>query len=172
MRTSAKFKVMQVKETMQKVHKEARKLALAVVIMQFMIAGAWLVAEKVGIIECFEPKTMVIHIVSGSEVPVEQPKTAQNKEMEQLKDYIWFKESTRGKNNYSKCEAIGEVNGIGYGIPGNGKYMCFEDHAEEMKVLETWIKNKQAQGMTNKGLLCLYNRGIVSETCNYIKDMR
>lgn len=75
-----------------------------------------------------------------------------------LADYIWMKESTRGKNNYSKCEAVGKVNGIGYGIT-NGKYMCFDSHEDEMKVLEGWIITKKAAGYTEQQLLSIYSGG-------------
>ena len=74
----------------------------------------------------------------------------------QIADEIWMLESTRGKNNYSKCEAIGKVNGIGYGIWG-GNWQCFESHEEEMKTLEKWISEKRDKGMTDKELMCLYS---------------
>lgn len=76
-----------------------------------------------------------------------------------LADYIWMKESTRGKNNYSKCEAVGKVNGIGYGIPGNGSYICFDSHEDEMKVLGGWLIAKKAQGMSEERILSLYSGG-------------
>ena len=74
----------------------------------------------------------------------------------QIADEIWMLESTRGKNNYSKCEAIGKVNGIGYGIWG-GNWMCFDSHEEEMETLEKWISEKRDKGMTDKELKCLYS---------------
>lgn len=73
-----------------------------------------------------------------------------------LSDYIWLHESTRGKNNYSKCEAIGKVNGIGYGIWGE-RWMCFDSHKEEMETLKKWIQDKKDKGMSDKELLCLYS---------------
>jgi hypothetical protein len=76
--------------------------------------------------------------------------------IKELSDLIWLNESTRGKNNYSKCEAIGKVNGIGYGIWG-GHWQCFESHKEEMEVLEDWIKDKLDEGMSDQELLCLYS---------------
>lgn len=77
--------------------------------------------------------------------------------VEELAEMIYKLESTSGKNNYSKCEAIGKINGIGYGIPGNGTYQCFESHEDEMKVLRGWIIDKKAKGMTDNELLCLYS---------------
>lgn len=79
------------------------------------------------------------------------------KSIEELADYVWFKESTRGKNNFSKCEAIGKVNGVGYAIPGDGSYMCFNSHEEEMTVLKGWLTAKRAAGMSDLAMLCLYS---------------
>ncbi len=85
------------------------------------------------------------------------PKVDKEKSTEELADYIWMNESTRGKNNFSKCEAIGKVNGIGYGIPGNGEYRCFDSHSEEMKVLEGWLISKKALGWSETKMLCVYS---------------
>jgi hypothetical protein len=74
-----------------------------------------------------------------------------------IADTIWLRESTRGINNYSKCEAQGLTNGIGYGIPGNGTYQCFQNHEEEMERLERWILNKRAKGLSDIELMCLYS---------------
>jgi len=87
----------------------------------------------------------------------EAPKVEHEKSIEELADYIWMKESTRGKNNFSKCEAIGKINGIGYGIPGDGTYRCFNSHAEEMKVLEGWLISKKALGWSETKMLCVYS---------------
>lgn len=83
--------------------------------------------------------------------------------IESLADYIWFKESTRGKNNYSKCESVGLVNGIGYAIPGDGSYVCFESHDEEMTVLSGWLTFKRAAGWSDLEMLCKYSGSNYSE---------
>lgn len=70
---------------------------------------------------------------------------------------IYQRESSSGVNNYSKCEAVGKVNNIGYAIPGDGTYRCFDSHQDEMKVLEGWIIDKQAQNMSMVELMCLYS---------------
>lgn len=77
----------------------------------------------------------------------------------EIAEYVWLHESTNGLNNYSKCEAIGKINGIGYAIPGDGNYRCFDSHEDEMKVLEGWIIDKQARGMSRVELMCLYSGG-------------
>lgn len=83
--------------------------------------------------------------------------------IESLADYIWLKESTRGKNNYSKCETAGLVNGIGYAIPGDGSYVCFKSHAEEMAVLTGWLTFKRAAGWSDLEMLCKYSGSNYSE---------
>lgn len=83
-------------------------------------------------------------------------------------DFIFMKESSRGKNNYSKCEAIGKFNRYGYGIPGNGKYLCF-DKDEDTKAVEGWVADKKARGYSDNELLCLYNTGNATRTCGYIQ---
>lgn len=97
------------------------------------------------------------------EIPKEETVKQDVKEERDLADYIWLKESTRGKNNYSKCEAIGKINGIGYGIPGDGTYMCFNSHEEEMVALKGWIVAKKAKGLTELEMLCLYSGGNYKE---------
>lgn len=79
------------------------------------------------------------------------------KSIDELADYIWMKESTRGKKNYSKCEAIGKTNGIGYDIPGDGTFVCFDSHEEEMHVLKGWIIYRKALGWSELKMLCTYS---------------
>lgn len=83
-----------------------------------------------------------------------------------LVDIIFLKESSRGKNNYSKCEAIGKFNRYGYGIPGNGSYICFEKD-EDTKAVEGWVAEKKARGYSDTEILCLYNTGKATRTCEY-----
>lgn len=93
---------------------------------------------------------LIIEPAHAKEVEVKEVKR-------DLADYIWMKESTRGKNNYSKCEAIGKVNGIGYAIPGDGSYICFESHEEEMIALNGWIAVRKASGWSEQKMLCTYS---------------
>jgi hypothetical protein len=76
--------------------------------------------------------------------------------VDELADYIWLHESSRGKNNYSKCTAIGKINGVGYSIYG-GKWMCFESHEEEMQTVKKWIENERLKGLSDLELLCRYS---------------
>lgn len=102
-------------------------------------------------------------IVDEVEEVEEIEETKKDRSVDELADYIWFKESTRGKNNFSKCEAIGKINGIGYRIPGDGSYTCFDSHDDEMSVLKGWIIDKKALGWSELKMLCTYSGHNYSE---------
>jgi hypothetical protein len=157
-----KIKREQVKNFYRKLRKEVLKLCFAVVIAEGVMVGVCYVALNHGILEYFQPKT--VNIINNAEAKTlvddtQKPKNEGTVQLNvaEIADTIWKNESTRGKHNYSKCEEIGKVNGIGYGIAGDGKYMCFESHEEEMKVLEGWITEKRARGKSDKELMCLYS---------------
>lgn len=151
-----KIKREQIKVLSGKFKKEVLKLCFAVVIAESVLVGVFYIASNHGILEHFKPKTIYINNAEAKNVAVNPINEPVKDEIEELKDFIWQKESTRGKNNYSKCEAIGKVNGIGYGIDGSGAYRCFESHEDEMKVLEGWIIDHKAQGMTRLEMLKHY----------------
>jgi hypothetical protein len=88
---------------------------------------------------------------------VEAKETKEVAKIDELADLIWMRESTRGKSNYSKCDVIGKINGIGYAIPGDGSYICFDSHEEEMMALKGWLTAKSAAGMSEYNMLCLYS---------------
>lgn len=79
-------------------------------------------------------------------------------------------ESSGGKNNYSKCQAIGLYNRYGYGIPGNGKYLCFEK-GEDTKAVKKWLaENIEKYGLEKS--LCRYNLGKPIENCQYANKFK
>lgn len=115
--------------------------------------------------------TVVIERAYAEEEPEEVvEKVVEVEEVEEkpfdIVDFIFMKESSRGKNNYSKCEAIGKFNRYGYGIPGDGSYICFEE-GEDTKAVEGWVADKKARGYSDNELLCLYNTGKATRTCEY-----
>lgn len=83
---------------------------------------------------------------------------------------IMVLESSGGKNNYSKCEAIGKFNRYGFGIPGNGKYLCFEKD-EDTKAVEKWFSDKLKQ-LSLKQSVCLYNTGETTDDCPYLRNFQ
>lgn len=148
-------KMHQISILSQKAKKEALKLSLAVVITEGVMVGVFAFALNHGLYEYFQPKTIVI--INQVEAKTEKIDEEQVNR-ERIADYIWLRESTRGTNNYSKCEAQGKINGIGYGIY-DGKYICFESHKEEMRVLDNWIKEHENQNMSEEELLNHYSGG-------------
>jgi hypothetical protein len=116
-----------------------------------------------------EPRVIIINNAQASTETQEIEPQEVIKEKD-LSDYIWFKESTRGQHNYSKCEAQGKFNSVGYGIPGDGTYMCFNSHAEEMDAVKKWIAQHKEEGLNSRQLLCHYNQGTVSDNCAYVSQ--
>lgn len=161
-----KIKAAQLRIAAAKVKREAERIAVATVLMQFALVTGYAVAEHKGYIDYLRPKT--ITIVQAKTIKPEEKKTDR---IGELSEYIWNKESTKGKNNYSKCQAIGKINGIGYAIPGDGSYICFNSHEEEMQVLRGWIIAKLAQGYSEKELLCLYQSGVRTNDCKYAQGL-
>lgn len=99
--------------------------------------------------------TRVIEKAEAKEAEqVETPKVDRVKELSEL---IYKRESSEGINNYSKCEAVGKYNGVGYGIPGDGSYRCYDSHEDEMQVLRGWIIDKKALGWSELKMLCTYS---------------
>jgi hypothetical protein len=76
--------------------------------------------------------------------------------IEELADIIHLRESTKGKNNYSQCEKIGKFNEYGFGIPGDGSFLCFDKGMDRVAVLG-WLAQHRAMGMSDKAMLCLYS---------------
>ena len=85
--------------------------------------------------------------------------------LEEIVRKVSMLESSGGKYNYSKCERIGKFNRYGFGIPGNGKYMCFEKDEDTTAVME-WFEEKLKKHKL-KTALCIYNRGVETEDCHY-----
>jgi len=162
-KTKIKIKRLELKtkETAQKLHKQAQKLALAVVITEFLIAGGYYELVKYDILPLKSETITVINEVKAKEtdpIEVEKPEIDTNKpNIDEISQYIYLHESTNGKNNYSKCESQGLINGIGYGIPGNGDYICFESHTEEMETLNKWVTKHINEGMDSTKILCHYS---------------
>lgn len=97
-------------------------------------------------------------------VVVETPKPVD------LVDVIFSKESSRGVNNYSKCEDIGKYNRYGFNIPGDGTYICF-DKDQDTVAVAGWVAHKKALGYSDKQLICLYNTGKATNDCPYAEGL-
>jgi hypothetical protein len=152
----------------QKLHKEALKLALAVVVLEYLIAGGWYIMETRGVLEFLKPKTIIIEI-NKAQAQEPKPQEVKKIEVESIADIIYKLESSNGKND-QKCERLGKHNGHGFAQRVNKNFCLASDEKMRVLVIE-WIKDKQDKGMTTKELLCYYNTGTVSENCEYIKNI-
>lgn len=121
--------------------------------------------------EAMRGETVTIEAVEVVSVPVVQAESVPEdiSSVETIADYIFMKESSRGKNNFSQCEAIGKVNRYGFGIPGDGSFLCFDEGGDRRAVIG-WIEQKRAAGLSDNALLCLYNTGKASDYCAYIAE--
>lgn len=121
--------------------------------------------------EAMEGETVTIEVEQFVSVPVVHAEDVPEdiSSVESIADYIFMKESSRGKNNFSKCEAVGKFNRYGFGIPGNGSFLCFDGDGDRRAVIG-WIEQKRAAGLSDSSLLCLYNTGKASEDCAYIAE--
>ena len=146
----------------KKTKKEALKLSCAGFILIALSVMSYGLAEKYNLSSKLESEPVYIKINEVKAEPVELEMDQEKQRVEELAEGIWTRESTRGKNNYSKCEAIGKINGIGYGIYKDAKgiqhWQCFENHEEEMEVLRDWIIRKQ-KTMSEQEFLSLYSGG-------------
>jgi hypothetical protein len=88
--------------------------------------------------------------------------------LEEIVGKISMLESSGGKNNYSKCERIGKYNRYGYGIPGNGNYMCFEKD-EDTKAVYAWFEDK-LKTHDLESAACGYNTGVFERGCKYFQN--
>lgn len=170
-----KIAVAKAKYQAKQAYKQAQKIAFATVLAEIVLVGGYAVGEYHGIFDIFRGESLqkeYINTTHASQKPEKVTEKPKNTEIDTIADTIWMLESTKGKNNYSKCTAEGKINGIGYGIPGNGKYTCFNTHAEEMETLRAWITKKQSQGITGKNLYCLYNTGKASDSCPYAMNAK
>jgi len=165
MRFYLKVKLEQAKILVHKASQEIKKLALAIVITEFALAGSFAAIVKytnlpeISQIQPTQAKITHLNELQALENKKDEADIDQN---EKLKDLIWLRESTRGKHNFSKCEAQGKINGIGYSVYGD-KYMCFASHDEEMEVLGKWIEKHKRNGLTEIDMLCLYSGGHYQE---------
>jgi len=81
--------------------------------------------------------------------------------IEEIAEKIYTLESSNGKNNYSKCEAIHKFNGSGFGINGKGKYLCFDSREDEKKAVYGWFEEKLKSHSLSEAI-CGYNLGFQS----------
>lgn len=80
-------------------------------------------------------------------------------------DIVHRLESSGGKNNFSKCEAIGKYNEFGYGVYGEN-YLCF-DKGKDREAVIAWFE-RELKDKTVEQSLCKYNTGQAVDSCPYV----
>jgi hypothetical protein len=166
-----KAKKAQVKLFYQKQLKQAQKLALAVVVLEYVLAGGYWYLAKNDFYGLFSTKQVIIYQAEAKTakmLPEAQNEPISDFDAESVADVIYRNESSKGKND-QKCERGGlGHNGYGFG-QYKGHNLCLEsDNAVRVLVIE-WINEKHKQGLSENEMLCLYNTGTVSSSCEYVK---
>lgn len=145
-------------------------LIFAVVLFLFNSAIAY--AKTVDI---FKTKTVSIELnadvvsradtVSDDKIDVMGVRESQAVEpLAHIVDKIFILESSGGK--FVNCP-VGKYNGFGY---GQNKYVwsCFDTQEEVRELVEKWFENKLKEHTLEESL-CLYNKGIATEECDYVQ---
>jgi len=164
-----KVRAEQVKIITRKGYNEVKKLALAVVITEFILAGSFMAIVNYTNL----PEMIVIPPVEAKttqpkapQAPRKEEVKPQDAEIERIADLIYRLESSSGVND-NKCERIGKHNGYGF-AQGVGRNFCLESDDEVRKLVIEWIKDKQNKGFGEKQILCYYNTGKATNNCEYI----
>lgn len=138
---------------------------LRYIVLGVILGGSWMfvyIQAAPDVKDIFSEKRIVIENVVVH--PAKAKEIEKPSRSEEIADIIHNLESSRGRKNYSKCEEQGKYNEYGYGIPGDGRYRCFDKGKDRVAVIG-WIEDKLAQGFTEKELACFYNTGKRTETC-------
>ena len=70
---------------------------------------------------------------------------------------------------HDDCKAQGKVNGYGYEENTNS-HVCFSSHQEVQTLVARWFNDKLESGLTLSESLCLYNQGIIENSCTYSQN--
>ena len=100
-------------------------------------------------------------IASASAQMVEKP------DIHKIARKIYGLESSFGKND--SCRLQGQYNGYGFGQNAS-TWNCFESFEIVTSKVENWIQDKLNRDYTLAQALCLYNKGIALEDCEYYQN--
>jgi hypothetical protein len=146
-----KVKKAQMKLFIAKVYKKAQKLCFAVVVLVSMLVALYAFLCSKQFYGLFETKTVTVYVHETA------PKAEAKDNVSELADAIWMHESTKGTNPiglHVTCKSKGLSNEYGYNPP-----VCYKDYATVRNIVENWIKDHKAQGLTDAELLSHYSNG-------------
>lgn len=84
--------------------------------------------------------------------------------VQEIADRIFILESSAGKND--SCRLRGMYNGYGY-MQSKFYNECFESQEKVRGLVENWISDKLNKNYKTAELVCFYNRGIKTDSCEY-----
>lgn len=84
--------------------------------------------------------------------------------VQEIADKIFILESSGGIND--SCRLKGMWNGYGY-MQSKFYDECFNSQKEVRGFVENWIKDKLDKNYKTAELVCFYNRGIKTDSCEY-----
>jgi hypothetical protein len=148
-----KVKKAQLKLFCAKASKEIKKLAVAVVVTEYILGGLYCYTASQNYFGLFDSKTVQVYVMET--VKDNTAKVEAKDNVSVLLETIYKNESSNSKHCLQRCANIGKVNCIGYDI----KNTCFDNQDEEKQTLTVWIKSHIAQGLTNEELLSHYSGG-------------
>jgi len=155
MRVWYKVKKAQVKLFYQKQLKEAQKLALAVVVVEYILVGGYWYIAKNDFLSVFQTKEVIVYQAEAKQSKMLSESQNSSLSVFDISNTIYHNESSEGKNCLKRCENIGKVNCIGYDI----KKTCFDNHDQEMQTLNKWVARHIGEGMTTSELFSHYSGG-------------
>jgi hypothetical protein len=163
-----KIAIAKAKRKLNSLHEQAKRIALAVIIVQYMLAIGYYQAEKHNLLMWMTPNNKIITIYNTKTPTVEAHEDKDKDRAEKLADIIYLLESSNGKND-AKCERIGKHNGYGYN-QGIDRNYCLDSDEAMREIVIDWI-DRHGQNMNDKNLLCYYNTGMASNNCDYIQGI-
>jgi len=118
----------------------------------------------------FKAEKMIIvnKVVEDTTVEIEQiEEIEESVNIDEIVKKVYQLESSSGKNDFSKCTAIGKTNPFGYAIPSPKKYICFDSYDEVAGLVGKWFEKKLVDHTLEESL-CIYNTGVKTEACGYV----
>jgi len=164
MKVSFKIKLTQLKMKIKSLYEYSKKIAFAVVITEYIIAGSYYMLESKGYLDFLQPKTIIIEVAKADEQKYERDEPVTTN-IDEIVSKVYRLESSRGKAD--SCKAKGMFNGFGFGVYGTRR-SCFKSYEEVRQKVYDWFQDKIQKGYTKEESLCVYNTGKKVSDCDYL----
>lgn len=135
---------------------------------------------KSGVVKIYDPLEIEIKKLRNQNNELKQIIKDKADTISSVVDYIHYKETSRGKAPHGvhvDCKEKGKSNEFGYGVMvawENGVYnkdkvFCFDSFEDSKIYIATYI-GKLLDKLSIKQVLCYYNTGVASESCDYSRE--